>query len=191
MPESVIKTITLRRLALPLRVPYALSYHTFETFEPILVEVALSDGAIGWGEGHISPGSSKETRGEGWQFVLDMSVELLGNSIEMAQHRIKLEASDRPVVATAMTAALEMANGSDTLKQDTGFTFPLLTPFNAHDDDTIYQEVEDRLAAGFRTFKIKVGKDVDADLRRLGQIQALLRGHATLRLDANRAFSLE
>ena len=82
-----------------------------------------------------------------------------------------------------------MANGSDTLKQDAGFTFPLLTPFNAYDDDSIYQEVEDRLAAGFRTFKIKVGKDVDGDLRRLGQIQAVLRGRATLKLDANRAFS--
>ena len=32
---------------------------------------------------------------------------------------------------------------------------------------------------------------MEADLRRLGQIQTLLRGRATLRLDANRAFSLE
>jgi L-alanine-DL-glutamate epimerase-like enolase superfamily enzyme len=187
----IIETITLRRLALPLRVPYVLSYHTFETFEPIVVEVAFSDGSISWGEGHISPGSSKETREEGWQFVLGMSSKLLGANADSAQQRIKVVAHGRPVAATALTAAIEMANGSDTLKQTTGFAFPLLTPFNAHDEDAICQEVEERLTAGFRTLKIKVGKDVEADLRRLGQIQSMLRGRAMLRLDANRSFSLD
>jgi len=36
-------------------------------FEPIIV-VQDSDGRVGWGEGHISPGSSRETRKGGWAF---------------------------------------------------------------------------------------------------------------------------
>ena len=57
--------ITLRTLRLPLIRPYVLSYRTFTEFEPIIVEVRDADGRIGWGEGHISPGSSDETRDGG------------------------------------------------------------------------------------------------------------------------------
>src|SRR5690606_7930209 len=44
---------------------------------------------------------------------------------------------------------------------------------------------------GFRTFKVKVGKDVNADLIRVAVIQDAVAGRATLRLDANRAYSRE
>src|SRR4030081_3781075 len=57
--------LTLRTVRLPLIRPYVLSYRTFTEFEPITVEVRDGDGRIGWGEGHISPGSSGETRGGG------------------------------------------------------------------------------------------------------------------------------
>ena len=46
--------------------PYVLSYRTFTEFKPIIVAVRDSDGRVGWGEGHISPGSSRETREGGW-----------------------------------------------------------------------------------------------------------------------------
>ena len=47
------------------------------------------------------------------------------------------------------------------------------------------------LGQGFRTFKVKVGKDVDADLERVAVIQKAVAGRATLRLDANRGFNRE
>src|SRR3546814_962485 len=59
------------------------------------------------------------------------------------------------------------------------------------DPEDIAAEVETWLAEGFRTFKVKVGKDVEADLTRLQDIQKAAAGRATLRLDANRAYSAE
>ena len=56
-----LQEITLRAVSLPLIRPYVLSYRTFTEFEPIIVEVRDGDGRVGWGEGHISPGSSRET----------------------------------------------------------------------------------------------------------------------------------
>ena len=53
----------------------------------------------------------------------------------------------------------------------------------------IEEEVERRLKDGFRTFKIKVGKDADADLARVKAIQRAIHGRATMRLDANRAYT--
>jgi len=56
-----LQEIVLRSVRLPLVRPYVLSYRTFTEFEPIVVEVRDGDGRVGWGEGHISPGSSRET----------------------------------------------------------------------------------------------------------------------------------
>jgi L-alanine-DL-glutamate epimerase-like enolase superfamily enzyme len=60
-----LRQILLRTVRLPLIRPYVLSYRTFTEFEPIIVEVRDGDGRVGWGEGHISPGSSSETRDGG------------------------------------------------------------------------------------------------------------------------------
>src|SRR3546814_666693 len=59
------------------------------------------------------------------------------------------------------------------------------------DPEDIAAEVETWLAEGFRTFKVKVGKDVEADLTRIQAIQKAVAGRATLRLDANRAYGAE
>src|SRR5215813_6701559 len=66
--QMKLQELTLRTVQLPLVRPYVLSYRTFTEFEPIIVEARDADGRIGWGEGHISPGSSSETREGGWAF---------------------------------------------------------------------------------------------------------------------------
>src|SRR5258705_10448316 len=79
-PEGSMRLheIILRTLRLPLVRPYRLSYRTFMEFEPIIVEVRSADGGIGWGEGHISPGSSSETGEGGWAFAREHAAKLLG-----------------------------------------------------------------------------------------------------------------
>ena len=79
MKSEKISKITLWQLKLPLKVPYVLSYNTFVDFEPIVTEVQLSNEKVGWGEAHISPGSSSETRSGGWNFVKSISKELIGS----------------------------------------------------------------------------------------------------------------
>jgi L-alanine-DL-glutamate epimerase-like enolase superfamily enzyme len=63
-----LQEVKLRTIRLLLIRPYVLSCRTFTEFEPIIVEVRDGDGRVGWGEGHISPGSSRETREGGWAF---------------------------------------------------------------------------------------------------------------------------
>ena len=72
-----LQEIVLRTVRLPLVRPYVLSYRTFTQFEPIIVEVRDGDGRVGWGEGHISPGSSRETRDGGWTFCHELALASL------------------------------------------------------------------------------------------------------------------
>src|ERR1043165_1787240 len=184
-----LDTLTLRTVCLPLIRPYVLSYRTFTEFEPILVEVRDGDGRIGWGEGHISPGSSSETREGGWAFCREHAAAVIGKDTRDAKAIISAHAGASKVAATALLTAIEMLEGHPLLTIDRELRLPLLTPFNSSVQDDIEQEVERRLDDGFRTFKIKVGKDVDDDLRRVQAIQRAIDGRATMRIDANRAFS--
>ena len=183
-----LQEITLRRVRLPLIRPYRVSYNTFEEFEPIIVEVRDTDGRTGWGEGHISPGSSDETRDGGWAFCRDYAARVVGQSTDQAKAALIDVLQDSRVAASAIVSAIEMLESNPLLEFDGEMRLPLLTPFNSFDHDAIPDEVEEHLAKGFGTFKIKVGIDVEADLLRVAAIQKAVSGRATLRIDANRAF---
>src|SRR6185503_741413 len=96
---------------------------------------------------------------------------------------------DSHVAATALLTAIEMLEGHPLLEVTADTRLPLLTPFNSSSPKDIEAEVERRLDDGFRTFKIKVGKDAGADLARVQTIQRAIAGRATMRLDANRAYA--
>ncbi len=181
--------IVLRTVRLPLIRPYVLSYRTFNEFEPIIVEVRDGDGRIGWGEGHISPGSSSETREGGWAFCRAHAAAVIGKDSEDAKALIAGDVVDSKVAATALLTAIEMLERHPLLTVAQDARLPLLTPFNSSAPGDIEEEVERRLEEGFRTFKIKVGKAADEDARRVKAIQRAIAGRATMRLDANRAYS--
>jgi L-alanine-DL-glutamate epimerase-like enolase superfamily enzyme len=189
MPKLI--SLSLRRLRLPLIRPYRLSYRTFEEFEPYLVEVTDEGGRTGFADGHISPGSSAETREGGWAFMRAHIPRMLGSDLQAAKEHVLSNFEASKVATTALACAIEVLDNHPLLDVPSETTLPLLTPVNALDKAGIDKEVEVWLAQGFRTFKVKVGKDVDADLDRVAHIQKIVGNRATLRLDANRAFDRE
>lgn len=184
-----IERITLRRLNLPLFRPYRLSYRTFETFEPFLVEIEDDTGRRGFADAHVSPGSSAETREGGWAFLTGWCARLPGHEPEAARQAVLAQFEDSKVACTALVSAIEVLEGDALLACPAPARLPLLAPVNATEPAAIAAEIEAGIAAGLRTFKVKVGKDVAADLARVAAIQTAAAGRATLRLDANRAFS--
>jgi L-alanine-DL-glutamate epimerase-like enolase superfamily enzyme len=184
-----LQELTLRTIRLPLIRPYVLSYRTFTEFEPIIVEARDADGRIGWGEGHISPGSSSETRKGGWAFCQEHAAAVVGKDTTAAKAMIVSNMGPSKVAATALLTAIEMLEDHPLLLVDREVRLPLITPFSSSAPKEITEEVERRLEDGFRTFKIKVGKDADDDGRRVKAIQQAIGGRATMRLDANRAYS--
>lgn len=184
-----LSRVTLSRLKMPLVVPYRLSYRTFEEFEPFLVEVEDSDGRRGFGDAHISPGSSSETREGGWSFACARIEEFLGREDVEAKQVVLARFEESKAAATLLVSAIEVLERSELLTVAADAELPLLVPINSLDGAAIPAEVDDLLEKGFRSFKVKVGKDVEADLARVKAIQRACAGRASLRLDANRAFS--
>src|SRR5690606_133814 len=92
---------------------------------------------------------------------------------------------------TLLMTALEALQGSQWLQVEKDIDQELIVPVNAMDAPAIEKELHLLLEEGFTTFKVKVGKDVDADIVRTNTILRMLAGRATIRLDANRAYCKE
>jgi L-Ala-D/L-Glu epimerase len=115
---------------------------TFAEFEPIIVEVRDGDGRVGWGEGHISTGSSSETRDGGWTFCREHTVAVIGMDSNEAKSIITRNVAASKVAATALLTAIEMLEGHRLLTVDQESRLPLLTPFNSSAPMDIEREVE-------------------------------------------------
>ncbi len=184
-----VEEIVLYRVKMKLTVPYHVSYRVYEDFEPIIVEARDSDGRTGWGEGHISPGHTFETVDGGWDFCKSAVESMAGRTGDAALAAIEARIPESPVAATAIVTALEMMRGHPALMLENDVSLPLLTPFHSTDHADIPGEVDARIAEGFRTLKVKVGKDWQEDAAKVKAVQTAAKGRATIRLDANRGFN--
>lgn len=183
-----VEEIALYRVKLPLTVPYHVSYRVYEDFEPIIAEIRTGDGRTGWGEGHISPGHTFESVDGGWDYCKAHAGTLTGRDVAEAKAAMIAAAPESPVAASALIAALEMAEGNAHLDLAAPVSLPLLTPFHATDHADIPAEVDRRVAEGFRTLKVKVGKNWKEDVAKVRCVQQAAKGRAVIRLDANRGF---
>ena len=184
----IIREIVLRQLKLPLTKPYKVSFRTYTEFEPIVVEMRDEDGNTGWGEAYIPAGSTAETANGAWQFCREMAARLLGKSIADAKSQVDKEVGNAPFASCALLTALAVLERHPALETRTETRIPLLVPIAGAKPAEIEAEVETRLAQGYRTFKGKVGWQVEDDLARVALIQAAAQGRARITLDANRGY---
>ena len=186
-----IHAVTVRVARVPLHTPYKVSGTVFHHFEPIVVEIWDDDGRHGFGEAVISEGYSHETFDGGLRFCRDMAPRLVGRDPDEARALLEPGIADYPTAASTLFSALDVLAGHPLLDIPESTRVPLLDPVHSHEPEALADELETLLARGFRTLKVKVGFDVDADLERVLRIQTLLDGRAEIRLDANRGFSRE
>ena len=80
--------------------PYQVAFNPFSQDGKREVEVRDEDGRVGWGEGHISPGSSRETREGGWAFCREHAAAVVGKDTTKAKAIIASKVANGQVVRT-------------------------------------------------------------------------------------------
>ncbi|HEX9568812.1 MAG TPA: enolase C-terminal domain-like protein [Rhodospirillales bacterium] len=183
-----IASITLYRLELPLHRPYHLALGEVTAFDTILAVAEDSDGRRGFGEATILTGYTPETIAESWPAAAQLARRVAGMETPDAKDLIGLVAHHQPFMATALMTAAEMLEGNPLLEVREPARVPLLAILNETEEKEIAAEIEARLAEGYRTLKVKVGFDANADARRVRFIQDALAGRARIRIDGNQGF---
>ena len=201
LPSSTIVSIEARALSVPLRDPFVIASARIETTQSVLVTVTLSSGETGIGEAAALPPVTREDQAavllalraaEGPLVGLALSIEdgaraaldeALGHSpvaragVEMAILDALCKRDGIP-----LRVALGAVTGMNTTTLVTDITIPILPEARMV---TLAREWRGR---GFTCFKVKIGKDEDADFRALSAIHGAIPD-ATFRVDANAAFS--
>ncbi len=188
MSSAYLDRIELELLKLPLKTPYKLAFGNIEAFDTLIVTVTLSDGRSGVGEATILTGYTEETLAQCWQTAQALGPELLGKQVAAIDDVLSGWRLENPFTAAAFGSAVEMAAGCATL-QTAPASVPILAVLNETEPAAVDAELERLLGAGYKTIKVKVGWDVDADLARVRFIQRTLGGRAAIRLDANQGYS--
>jgi L-alanine-DL-glutamate epimerase-like enolase superfamily enzyme len=186
-----IARIRLTRLKVPLKAPYRLAFGPVEHFDTIVAECESSDGASGLGEATVLTGYTEETIEGSWRAADEIAARLKGLDMAAARATLKALVKELPFTVTAFGTALEMIEGNDYLAPKREQPVQLLAGINEKEDDKVRGEFARLYAEGYRTFKVKVGFEVEKDLAHVRCVQKLASGKAKLRIDANQGYSAE
>lgn len=189
MPSDRIRGIRLERLQIPLAVPYKLAFGPVTAFDTVIAEIIDDDGRSGFGEATILTGYTPETIDGCWQTIQNIATKIAGGSFEAAKSAAFAHHHDAPFTVTALVTAIEMLEGHPVLSPGDGIDVSLLAILSAMDEAGIEKEIAAHTQAGYETIKVKIGWDVDDDLKRVAFIQSCLPPGVNIRIDGNQGYS--
>ncbi len=199
-----IKLIRVSRYKVPMRTPFVTADRKFTAREGLIIEITTDSGLCGIGEIAPLKGFSRESLSESESRIKALLPALrsfnIPDSIPAAWHATYAFLTKTPMPA-AVAFGLETVI-FDLASQAAGIPISmLLNPQRSRvvscnaviggDRDNFEALIKHKLAAGFRTFKVKVGLESSrAEVGFVRHVRRLIGPDAVLRLDANGAFSI-
>jgi L-alanine-DL-glutamate epimerase-like enolase superfamily enzyme len=196
----VIKKLEAWPLALPLDAPFVVATGAMAVARNIFVRVTLENGAYGYGEMAPFPDISGEDQEGALRTFPLAAKECLGQSalrFRAIAQRLQESASLAPALRCGIETALLDAlcrglgiplwglwGGRDVRAQETDMTLPI-GPL-----DQVVATARAWHERGFRLLKMKIGHEVDVDIRRVEAVYRACPDTAFI-LDANQGFSYE
>jgi L-alanine-DL-glutamate epimerase-like enolase superfamily enzyme len=197
-----ITQVDLFLLVVPLRGSFITSQSTRTHQKSVVIEVRTDTGLTGLGNVDPSPGYSEETPEEIVSCLKDILVPTVVHK-DPREIVLRLADMDRQVEGhDHAKAALEMAfYDLSAKKQDVPVyrllggpvrdRVPLIGWVGHKSPDESAQEAAQWVSRGFRTVKVKVGKDVEEDIERVKVIRQVVGPDVQLRIDANEGYTPE
>ena len=196
-------SVTIRKVEfwpvdVPLTDPFVVATGARTIAENVFLRVTLSNGALGYGEAAPFPEVGGETRESCLTALHQLGNAVLGRSAAGYKEVGRL-LSEQALTYPAARCGLETAvidaycrtlnipmwqlwGGADVRARETDITIPIA------DLDKTVALARGWYAKGFRLFKMKVGKDVESDIRRLEAVHRALPGVSFIG-DGNQGFS--
>lgn len=187
----IVSEVDVWRLQVPLRVPYKLAFGEIRAYDTVLIRIRASDGSVGLGEATLLAGYSEETVADSWSVSTKIAPEIIGKDFSTAREAIDRYYPSWPFSVCAFTTALEAIENHAQLQVATTERVPILGLVGGHTEAEIGASIDQALAKGYSTLKVKVGFEVKSDLAHVETVQRLLAGRGQIRIDANQGFTVE
>lgn len=190
--------------SLPMKKPVTMAAETVARADNVFVRVETDSGAVGWGEAASAPTMTGETTASMMAAIIHMRPALIGRAAD-AFAVISAAMDDAMYGNNGAKAAIEMAL-HDAVARAAGrplhalfgtrqrSRMPVLAVIGSTDQAADLREAQERWAAGYRAFKIKVGLgSPEADAARTAAVCRLLKGQGDclVSADANQGFGVD
>ncbi len=193
-----ITNIRLGEISVPLKTPFKTALRTVNSVEDIIVEIHTDTGNIGFGEAPPTGVITGDTKGAIIGAINEhIKKHLIGMDIENFEE-IMLKLDKSLVKNTSAKAALDIAlydlhgqlYNAPVYKLLGGYRKEIITDvtISVNDPEEMARDSMDAVGRGFKTLKIKVGKDPLIDIERMKAIRGAIGYEVKLRIDANQGW---
>ena len=200
MNSNPIQRIAIWPIDIPITDPFVVATGTRVTAQNLFMRMTLSDGTSGYGEAAPFPEVGGEDRPSCLTTATDLAQSLIGQSpedFETLANKLQEQAPSFPAARCGLETALLDAHArslniplwrfwgsADVRDRETDITIPICDLPRTLELARSWHE------RGFRLFKMKVGADVEDDIRRLEAVHHALPGIGLIG-DGNQGFSRE
>ena len=196
--SDAIRKVEFWPVDIPITDPFVVATGARTMAENVFLRITLASGAQGYGEAAPFPEVGGETRESCMSTLHQLSTAILGHSAANYKELGRIlseQARTHPAARCGLETAVidahchtsnipmwQLWGGVDVRAQETDITIPIA------DLDKTVTLARGWYAKGFRLFKMKVGKDVENDIRRLEAVHRTLPGISFIG-DGNQGFS--
>ena len=195
----MIKSIALYAIRLPLYEPFVVSYHTYHDMPSIIVRLESDDGLLGFGEAVADEHVTGETWESMYSLLKNTLAPLLIGQDPGEFERIHDRMNKAVYGAPAAKAAIDIAC-HDLVAKKLGVPvyqliggryhdrFPITHVLSIQEPAAMAEEAMRKVSEGYRSFKMKVGRQVGQDLERIQAVRRAVGNEIAIRVDVNQGW---
>lgn len=194
-----ITDIRMGHISVPLKKPFKTALRTVNSVEDVVVRIETDTGHIGYGEAPPTGPITGDTTGSIIGAIEDhIKKHLIGMDVENLEE-IMLKLDKSIVKNTSAKAAIDIAiydlfgqlYNAPVYKLLGGYRKEITTDItiSVNDPEEMARDSIEAMNQGYKTLKIKVGKDSALDLKRMKAIRDAVGYDIDLRIDANQGWA--
>ncbi|MTI71124.1 MAG: dipeptide epimerase [Firmicutes bacterium] len=193
-----ITDIKIGHISIPLKRPFKTALRTVKSVEDVVVKIETDTGNIGYGEAPPTGVITGDTTGAITGAIkTHIKKHLIGMNIENLEE-IMIRLDKAVVKNTSAKAAVDIAlydlfgqlYNAPVYKLLGGYRKEIVTDItiSVNDPEEMARDSIKAINEGYKTLKIKVGKNADLDIKRMKAIRDAVGFDVDLRIDANQGW---
>ena len=195
----IIKNIEVSEILVPLVTPFKTALRTVEAVNDIVVKIVSDTGQTGYGEAAPTAVITGETKESIESAILNyikpsiigMEIDNLEGIMEKINSCILKNTSAKAAVDMAIYDLYAKKLNSPLYKILGGYRSEITTDItiSVNEIDVMVKDSIKAVNEGFNILKIKVGKEGEKDIQRIGEIRKAVGSNVSLRVDANQGWT--